>query len=88
MQYRRRDSLVRLYEVSKRFVDELTKEMQETGRYPEDAILRGKGYVLTEENAFRDYLKNREKIRVGIIVPPYTRVETPEDIYMVRRETR
>ena len=33
MQYRRRDSLVRLYELSKRFIDQLLKEMEEDGRY-------------------------------------------------------
>lgn len=84
MQYRRRDSLVRLYELSKRFIDQLLKEMEEDGRYPEDAILRGKGYVLVEEDAFRDYLRNR-----GKKIPYVRKAETPEDIYEYqRRETR
>ena len=43
MQYRRRDSLTRIYELSKRFVDQLIREMEQDGRYPEDAIIRGKG---------------------------------------------
>ena len=34
MQYRRRDSLVRLYELSKRFIDQLLKEMEDTRKTP------------------------------------------------------
>lgn len=83
MQYRRRDSLQRLYELKKSFIDQLAKEMETNGRYPEDAILRGKGYVLIEEDAFRDYLKNREKLKAAIVVAPYKRAETPEDIYLL-----
>ena len=83
MQYRRRDSLQRLYELKKSFIDQLAKEMDTNGRYPEDAILRGKGYVLIEEDAFRDYLKNRDKLKAAIVVAPYKRAETPEDIYLL-----
>ena len=88
MQYRRRDSLTRIYELSRRFVDQLIKEMEQDGRYPEDAILRGKGYVLIEEDAFRDYLKNRDKLKAAIVVKPYKRAETPEDIYFIGVEKR
>lgn len=88
MQYRRRDSLVRLYELKKATVDRYLKEMEKEGRYPEDFILRGKGYVLVEEDAFRDFLKNRDKIKAAIVVKPYERVETPEDIYLLGREKR
>ena len=83
MYYRRRDSLARQYDISKRFVDTLVKEMEEEDRYPEDAVLRGKGYVLVEEDAFRDYLKNRAVIGIKMI-PPYVRKkETPEDLYVI-----
>lgn len=89
MQYRRRDSLMRLYERSKRFVDDVLKEMEKSGRYPGDSILRGKGYVLTNEDDFRDYLRWREAIKAGRKVPPYNRpVETPEKIYLRGVETR
>ena len=83
MQYRRRDSLVRIYELSKRFIDQLIKEMEQDGRYPEDAIIRGRGYILVDEDAFRDFLRHRGK------KVPYVRpVETPEKIYMRGVETR
>ena len=59
MQYRRRDSLVSIYELSKRFIDQLIREMEQDGRYPEDAIIRGKGYILIDEDAFRDFLRHR-----------------------------
>lgn len=88
MQYRRRDSLVRLYELKKATVDRYLKEMEQQGRYPEDAILRGRGYVLIEEDAFRDYLKNRDKLKAAIVVKPYKRAETPEDIYFIGVEKR
>lgn len=83
MQYRRRDSLTRIYELSKRFVDQLIKEMEQDGRYPEDAIIRGKGYILIDEDAFRDFLRHRgQKL-------PYVRpVETPEKVYLRGVETR
>ena len=78
MQYRRRDSLSRLYDLNTRFIDRLAKEMEESGRYPDDAILKGRGYVLIEEDAFRDYLKNREALKQGFMPTPYRR-ETPEE---------
>lgn len=79
MQYRRRDSLSRLYDLNTRFVDRLAKEMEESGRYPDDAILKGRGYVLIEEDAFRDYLKNRSIMKQGLMaLAPYRR-ETPEE---------
>lgn len=83
MQYRRRDSLTRIYELSKRFVDQLIKEMEQDGRYPEDAIIRGKGYILIDEDAFRDFLRHRgQKL-------PYVRpAETPEKVYLRGVETR
>lgn len=83
MQYRRRDSLVSIYELSRRFIDQLIKEMEQDGRYPEDAIIRGRGYVLIDEDAFRDYLRHRDmKI-------PYVRpVEIPEKVYLKGVETR
>ena len=91
MQYRRRDSLVRIYELSKRFIDQLIKEMEEMERYPEDTVLRGRGYVLVEEDAFRDYLKWRMALHKKFIrhyLPEYKRAETPEKIYMRGVETR
>lgn len=83
MQYRRRDSLIRIYELSKRFIDQLIKEMEQDGRYPEDAIIRGKGYILIDEDAFRDFLRHRgQKL-------PYVRpAETPEKVYLRGVETR
>ena len=83
MQYRRRDSLVSIYELSKRFIDQLIREMEQDGRYPEDAIIRGKGYILVDEDAFRDFLRHRgQKL-------PYVRpVETPEKVYLRGVETR
>ena len=83
MQYRRRDSLTRIYELSKRFVDQLIKEMEQDGRYPEDAIIRGKGYILIDEDAFRDFLRYR-----GTKVPYVRPVETPEKVYLRGVETR
>ncbi len=83
MQYRRRDSLTRIYELSKRFVDQLIKEMEQDGRYPEDAIIRGRGYILVDEDAFRDFLRHR-----GTKVPYVRPVETPEKIYLRGVETR
>ena len=84
MQYRRRDSLVRIYELSRRFVDDLISEMEQSGRYPEDAVIRGKGYCLVDEDAFRDYLRAR-----GRMFPPYVRpVENPETIYLKGVERR
>lgn len=75
--------MVRIYELSKRFIDQLIKEMEQDGRYPEDAIIRGKGYILIDEDAFRDFLRHRgQKL-------PYVRpVETPEKIYLRGVETR
>lgn len=87
MQYRKRDTLCQLYEYSKRFVDEAIKEMEQTGRYPGDSILKGKGYIRVNEDDFRDFLRWREALRQGRRIPPYKRVETPEDL-SVRRETR
>ena len=42
MQYRRRDSLVRLYELSKRFIDQLLKEMEEAEDTRKTPSLGGK----------------------------------------------
>lgn len=84
MQYRRRDSLIRLYDLKERFADRVIKEMEKSGRYPEDSFLRpGKGTLLIEEDAFRDFLRHRgQKL-------PYVRpVETPEKVYLRGVETR
>lgn len=86
MQYRRRDSLIRLYDLKERFADRVIKEMEKSGRYPEDSFLRpGRGILLIEEEAFRDYL--RWRTQKGI-VPEYKRAETPEDTYLIGVETR
>lgn len=87
MQYRRRDSMARLYDLNIRFVDTLAKEMEKSGRYPGDSVLRGKGYVLIEEDAFRDYLHVREMLRDPVVrafVEEYQRpVEKAEEIYVL-----
>ena len=85
MQYRRRDSLTRLYELSPRTVDNVIKEMAESKRYPEDFMLRDVGYLLIEEEAFRDYLRYRKALKgAGArLVPKYLRAETPEDVYVI-----
>ena len=90
MQYRRRDSLARLYDLSPRTVDQMVKEMAETKRYPEDFLLKDYGYVLIEEEAFRDYLAKRRVLKSAAakLVPRYIRVETPEPIYMMKGERR
>jgi len=87
MQYRRRDSLIRLYDLKERFADRVIKEMEKSGRYPEDSFLRpGRGILLIEEEAFRDYLRWREQLK-NKYVPEYKRAETPEKIYLTG-ETR
>ena len=84
MQYRRRDSLSRLYDLNTRFVDRLAKEMEESGRYPDDAILKDRGYVLIEEDAFRDFLKNRKALKQGLMaLAPYRRETPEENIYVI-----
>ena len=85
MQYRRRDSMARLYDLSPKTVDNMVKEMEEAKRYPEDFCLKDIGYTLIEEAAFRDYLRYRRTLRgAGAkMVPKYLRGETPEDVYMI-----
>ena len=85
MQYRRRDSMARLYDLSPRTVDNMVKEMAESKRYPEDFVLKDVGYLLIEEEAFRDYLRYRKALKgAGArLVPKYLRAETPEDVYMI-----
>ena len=85
MQYRRRDSMARLYDLSPRTVDNLVKEMAETQRYPEDFCLMDYGYVLIEEDAFRDYLRWRKVLKSAGAkkVPDYQRKETPEDVFIL-----
>lgn len=87
MQWRRRESLSHMFELSSRFVDMLIKEMEASGRYPKGTILRGKGYVLTEEEAFKDYLFYRTRLNdptTGSLVAPYKQEETKgEDIYLI-----
>ncbi len=87
-QYRRRDSLSNIYELSTRFVDTLVKEMEKMDRYPKGTVLRGKGYVLTDEDAFRDYLDNRTRLldpTTGPLVEPYIPPEPlrGEDVYVI-----
>lgn len=89
MQYRRRDSLTRLYDISPRTVDRMVKEMAQSGRYPEDFCLADVGYTLVEEEAFRDYLKNRKTLRNAPgAVPRYRRAENPEEVYLIGVEKR
>lgn len=89
MQYRRRDSLMRLYELGRSFTDQIIKEMETCGRYPEDTVLRGGKYVRVNEDDFRDYLLHRDRLKdptTGKLVPAYQRPnETIEDIYIIRR---
>lgn len=83
MQYRRRDSMARLYELSPRTVDTILKEMIRSERYPEDFCLQDYGYTLIEEDAFRDYLRYRRTLKSApMMVPRYIRVEKSEPIYI------
>jgi len=89
MQYRRRDSLVRLYELSPKTVDKYVKEMAMSNLYPVDFCLKRKGVTLVEEEAFRHYLRWADLLEGGRMVPQYQRAETPEDVYLIQwRETR
>lgn len=89
MQYRKRETLARLYDIDPRTVDSRIKEMVKIGRYPENFILRDTGLTLIEEAAFNDYLQYRKMLkRVPKAVPKYIRAETPETIYLIGRETR
>ena len=79
----------RLYDHSPRWVDDRVKEMRETDRYPEMTILKGKGYILVSEDAFRDYLYWKDAIEQGREIPPYViPAETPEKVYLRGVETR
>lgn len=84
MQYRRRDSMARLYDLNPRTIDVMTREMVASGRYPEDFLLKDIGYVLIEEAAFRDYLKNRRALKgaAGKFVAPYIRPSEGEPVYI------
>ena len=87
MQYRSRTNLSKVFDRAPRTVDKYIKEMQQTGRYPEDCFLKGRGYVLIDEQAFRDFLLYKDRIMDGIPIPPFVRIETPEK-YRLRREVR
>ena len=75
MQYRRRDTITKLFDFkSPRTVDKLVKEMEESKRYPDDFLLKDIGYTLIEEEAFRDFLKWRKTLRSAPqLVPKYLR---------------
>ena len=90
VQYRKRESIARLFDFkAQRTVDKYVREMEESKRYPEDFCLRDNGYTLIEEAAFRDYLRYRRTLRSAPkLVPKYLRAETPEEVYLIRRETR
>lgn len=82
MQYRKRESMARLYDLNPHTVDTMTKEMAELGRYPKDFILRDIGYVLIEEAAFRDYLFHRKALKGPgrVHVAPYIRKNEGEPV--------
>ena len=88
MQYLKRESLARQYDLSPRTVDNRIKEMVESGRYPENFLVKDTGLTLVEEAAFFDYLFYRRMLKTAPkLVPKYLRAETPE-AYVIRREIR
>lgn len=46
-------------------------EMQKSGRYPENEIIRDGYLLLVSEKAFIDWLSNRKKVKNGELIPPY-----------------
>ena len=74
--YKKRDSIAKLFDISMRMVDTITKEISECGRYPKDAVLRDEGYVLLDVDVFQDYLFNRKNLKnktTAKLVPEYKR---------------
>lgn len=89
VQYRKRTNIAKLFDMSPRTVDKYIKEMEGSKRYPEDFCLKDVGSTLIEEEAFRDYLRYRRTLKSAPrLVPKYLRAETPEEVYLIRRETR
>ena len=86
MQYRSRLNLAKCFDRAPRTIDKYIKEMEQTGRYPDICFLKGRGYVLIDEQAFLDYLLYHDRIRDGVAVPPFEHYEVPEKYKL--RETR
>jgi hypothetical protein len=61
--YKRRDSLAILFDLNVRMVDKLLREIEACKRYPKDAVMRDRGYVLADVDVFQDYLKNRRLLK-------------------------
>lgn len=47
------------------------REMEESGRYPENEIIKDGYLLLVSERAFIDWLSNRKKVKRGELIPPY-----------------
>lgn len=47
------------------------KEMEDSGRYPEGAIIRQSRATLVLDAALHDFMRNMTSIRAGIKIPPY-----------------
>lgn len=47
------------------------KEMEQSGRYPDGAIIRQSRSTLVLDAALHDFMKNMTSIRSGVKIPPY-----------------
>lgn len=69
--YMPRGVLAQQFGIAPRTVDERVREIKNSDRYDEHAVIKDGGIVLINYLVFLDYLEKRERIKNGIQVPAY-----------------
>lgn len=71
MKYLTRDKIEALTGFKREWIRRNIIDMERSGRYPEDKLIKDGKLVLISETAFLDLVLNKRKLKNGELVPPY-----------------
>ena len=68
-----REDLATAYSFSPAQISRIKREMEQSGLFDESCFWKGNRYLRIDENAFRYYMENRNKIKGGLPVAKFRR---------------